>query len=133
MNVVLDASAAFAMLLNRSGAPVFNKAIAEADRVYAPILYESEVTQVCWKNVRAGIMDLDNGKMTLVKALQLIDQFIDPVDSVLESLHEAIRLDHSAYDMFYLTLARRKAATLLTSDKKLYDLCISQGVDAVLA
>lgn len=78
-------------------------------------------------------MDLDNGKMTLVKALQLIDQFIDPVDSVLESLHEAIRLDHSAYDMFYLTLARRKAATLLTSDKKLYDLCISQGVDAVLA
>ncbi len=133
MNVVLDASAAFAIAMGRSGAPVFKKALSEAKHIYAPLLYESEVTQVCWKNYRAGLMDEENAKKTLVEVLQLVHQFIDPVDSVLESLHEAIRLDHSAYDMFYLTLARRKAATLLTSDKKLYDLCKSQGVDAVLA
>lgn len=133
MNVVLDASAAFAVALNRSGAPVFNKYLNDEDSVYAPILYESEVTNVLWKNVRAGIMDEENARKTLVIVLQYIDVFTDPDDYMFDTLHEAIRLDHSAYDVFYLTLARRKAATLLTSDKKLYDLCKSQGVDAVLA
>lgn len=133
MNIVLDASAAAAIAFNRSGAPIFKQKLSEARYRYAPILYESEVTQVFWKSVRAGVLDEENAKKMIVEVLQYVDQFVDPVNSVLESLHEAIRLDHSAYDMFYLTLARRKAATLLTSDRKLYDLCKSQGVDAVLA
>lgn len=133
MNIVLDASAAAAIAFNRSGAPIFKQKLSEARHRYAPILYESEVTQVFWKSVRAGVLDEENAKKMIVEVLQYVDQFVDPVNSVLESLHESIRLDHSAYDMFYLTLARRKAATLLTCDKKLYDLCKSQGVDAVLA
>ena len=40
-------------------------------------------------------------------------------------------LDHSAYDLFYLILARRTGAKLLTLDKKLSSLAINEGIDLI--
>jgi predicted nucleic acid-binding protein len=52
-------------------------------------------------------------------AENLIDEFIPISENSLEALNEAIRLDYSAYDMLYFTLARRTGALLLTLDQPL--------------
>jgi predicted nucleic acid-binding protein len=59
----------------------------------------------------------------------LIDEYWTISLNSEEALGEAIRLNHSVYDLLYLTIARRTAATLLTQDKMLKDLALQQGVD----
>jgi predicted nucleic acid-binding protein len=49
----------------------------------------------------------------------LVDEFVPVSENNLEALNEAIRLDYSAYDILYLTLAMRTGAILLTLDKPL--------------
>lgn len=80
------------------------------------------------KYVRAGYLDEENAKKTLVYMLQIIDEYTDACELVIEALHEGLRLKHSIYDMFYFILARRNGAVLLTSDERMRMLCIENGV-----
>ena len=52
-------------------------------------------------------------------------------ENAAEAFAEAARQDHSVYDMFYLTLVRRNAATLFSADKKLVALCEEMKLDCV--
>jgi predicted nucleic acid-binding protein len=47
-------------------------------------------------------------------------------------LNEAIRLDYSAYDMLYLTLARSTGALLLTLDQPLNKIARKEGIETIL-
>ena len=49
----------------------------------------------------------------------------------LEALHAAARNNHPVYDMLYLVVARRNAATLFTFDKKLRAVCEANGVNCL--
>jgi len=49
----------------------------------------------------------------------------------VESLHEALRLNHPVYDLYFLVLARRNGATLLTVDEKLKRLALDCGVSVL--
>lgn len=51
--------------------------------------------------------------------------------SANEAFAEAVRQNHSVYDMFYLTLVRRNDATLFSADKKLVALCGEMGLNCV--
>ena len=128
MNYVLDASAAFEIAFNRPRAEFYKKTVSEAQKVIAPHFFINEVTNVLYKYVRGGYLDEQNAQLTLSFILQLVDEYIDSEENAVESLHEAIHLNHPAYDMFYLTLARRNAAVLLTEDERLKTLCKAQGV-----
>ena len=64
-------------------------------------------------------------------ALDLIDGYADDESLLLEALHEAARNNHPVYDMLYLVLARRNAATLFTFDKKLRAICEANGVNCL--
>jgi predicted nucleic acid-binding protein len=61
----------------------------------------------------------------------LIDEFIPISENNLEALNEAIRLDYSAYDMLYLTLARRTGAVLITLDQPLNKIAKKEGIEIV--
>lgn len=64
-------------------------------------------------------------------AQNLVDEFIDIAENNEEALHEAIRIDHSCYDLLYFTLARRQGATLMTLDKKLKTLAENAGIEVM--
>ncbi|MBQ0051606.1 MAG: type II toxin-antitoxin system VapC family toxin [Treponema sp.] len=128
MTVVLDTSAAFEIAFNRPNAPYYKEILQQADKVLAPLLYDSEVTNVLWKYVKADYIDEQNAQATLVYLLQIVDAYTDCSDLDIEALHEAIRLNHSVYDMYLFVLARRNGAMLLTQDAKLKALCIANGV-----
>ena len=130
--VVLDASVGAGIAREDPVALGFKTLILKEERVIAPSLYQAEVSHVFSEYCRGGYMDADLAKGYAAKALELIDEFVDMRDMVAEATREACRLKHSAYDMFYLVLARRRGAALLTLDKRLAKLADELGVETVI-
>jgi predicted nucleic acid-binding protein len=131
MIIVLDTSAAFEILLRKPQAPAFRQAIGESEKVITSTLYQIEVANTLGKYVRGGYLTRDQAGQMLPLAQGLIDEFTEILENNTEALHESIRLNHSAYDMLYLTLARRTGATLLTLDKKLIELANQEGIPVI--
>ncbi len=131
MIYVLDTCAAFEIAFHGPKYSLFMNAVAGAEKVIAPTLFDSEVTNVLWKYARNGAVDEENARKTLTYLLQMVDEYTDTSELAIEALHEGIRLGHSIYDMFYLVLARHNGAALLTTDKKLKALAKSLGVSVL--
>ncbi|MBO7430039.1 MAG: type II toxin-antitoxin system VapC family toxin [Spirochaetia bacterium] len=131
MIYVLDTCAAFEIAFHGPKYSLFMNAVAGAEKVIAPTLFDSEVTNVLWKYARNGAVDEENARKTLAYLLQMVDEYTDTSELAIEALHEGIRLEHNIYDMFYLVLARHNGATLLTTDKKFKALAKSLGVSVL--
>ena len=131
MIYVLDTCPAFEIAFHGPKYSLFMNAVAGAEKVIAPTLFDSEVTNVLWKYARNGAVDEENARKTLAYLLQMVDEYTDTSELAIEALHEGIRLGHSIYDMFYLVLARHNGATLLTTDKKFKALAKSLGVSVL--
>ena len=131
MIYVLDTCAAFEIAFHGPKYSLFMNAVAGAEKVITPTLFDSEVTNVLWKYARNGAVDEENARKTLAYLLQMVDEYTDTSELAIEALHEGIRLGHSIYDMFYLVLARHNGAALLTTDKKLKALAKSLGVSVL--
>ena len=131
MIYILDTCAAFEIAFHGPEYSLFMNAVAGAEKVIAPTMFDSEVTNVLWKYARNGAIDEENARKTLAYLLQMVDEYTDTSELAIEALHEGIRLGHSIYDMFYLVLARHNGATLLTTDKKLKALAKSLGVSVL--
>ena len=131
MIYVLDTCAAFEIAFHGPKYSLFMNAVAGAEKLIAPTLFDSEVTNVLWKYARNGAVDEETARKTLAYILQIVDEYTDTSELAIEALHEGIRLGHSIYDMFYLVLARHNGAALLTTDKKLKALAKSLGVSVL--
>ncbi|MBR3672588.1 MAG: type II toxin-antitoxin system VapC family toxin [Spirochaetia bacterium] len=131
MIYVLDTCAAFEIAFHGPKYSLFMNAVAGAEKVIAPTLFDFEVTNVLWKYARNGAVDEENARKTLAYILQIVDEYTDTSELAIEALHEGIRLGHRIYDMFYLVLARHNGAALLTTDKKLKALAKSLGVSVL--
>lgn len=128
MTYVLDASAALEIAFGGSKAEHYRDLLSNADSVLAPDLYQSEIINCMWKYLRAGYVDEENAKITVAMIFQFVDSYECAINDSMEVLHEAARLNMSAYDMFYFVLARHKAATLITCDQRLKNLAIDNGI-----
>lgn len=131
MDYVLDTNVAFEIAFSGLRADEYRKILENASSVIVPDLYKSEITNVLWQYVRAGYLDEQNAKIIMIDLMNLVDNYVSAEENSVESLHEAIRLNHSAYDMFYFTLARRYGAVLLTMDKKLKETAEREGVQVI--
>ena len=61
----------------------------------------------------------------------MIDEYVDIAENNFEALHEAMRLEHTVYDMLYLTLARRTGSALVTLDKRLAALAEQEKITVI--
>ena len=129
--LVLDSSAAVELLFERPKSAALRALSYRGERVIAPELYLAEVTHVIEKYVRGRYIDAASGVILLEKALHLVDDVIPMSELVQEAFTESLRLGLSSYDIFYLVLARRNAATLCTLDRRLQHLCLENGVNCV--
>ena len=119
MRVVLDTSAAVGIVMRAPGWEVFEKIVAEADRVEAPDLLISEATNTFWKYFKMGNLSRDSCEQALERTLNLPDHFVSASELYQEALAMAMIGQRPAYDMFFLVLARRNNALLLSADKSL--------------
>lgn len=127
MKWVVDASVAAKWL-----APEPDSPLAEAlldDELIAPDLLFAEVGNILWKKQLRGEMDAAATQIGARWLLQVPLQVHDSAGLLLDALALALQLHHPAYDCFYLALARRVDAPLVTADRRLHARC--HAADAV--
>lgn len=131
MNIVIDASAAVGLVLATPGSEQFIKPLEQGALVTAPDLYVAEVCNAIWKYRKAEMLSMERCEQALSHALSLPDK-VEPCSPLyLEAFALSCRHLHPVYDAFYLVLARRNNATLLTLDKRLAALAGELGITVI--
>jgi len=116
---VLDASAAVRLILADPAAADLAERVGGAALVLAPELMLTELANTLWKLRRADrLNDLDPQEL-LAEARELVDRLEPDRHLQAEALALACHLNHPLYDCLYLALARREAASLISSDRRL--------------
>lgn len=129
--IVLDCSAAVEMARKTDKGKAFAGLVLQGEKIIASEMLFAEVRNVFWKYVRAGLLSERLALRYIHQALALVDEFIPLSENADEAFSEAVRQNHSVYDMFYVTLVRRNCATLFSADEKLVALCEEMGLDCV--
>lgn len=132
MIIVIDASAALEIALNRTLGEAYKQNIVRSDLVLVPDIYPSEITNALWKYVAFAKQDIGECEKALDLCMSLVDDIVSTRDLSREVLYEATRFNHPAYDMFYLVVARRNGASILSRDKKMAKIAKEFGVDSII-
>lgn len=116
---IVDASAAVEIALEKDQAIKFKKALAMSEMVLAPDLFISEVTNVFWKY--RTLTDISDSQCIegIQFCIELVDDYINTRDLWREVYSQSVAEKHSVYDVFYLIIARRNSAQLVSCDQKL--------------
>ncbi|WP_304224960.1 type II toxin-antitoxin system VapC family toxin [Gracilinema caldarium] len=122
MRVVLDASAAIEIALEREHSKIFLEKVKNSSVVLAPDTFVSEVTNVFWKYKKFQQFTDDVCIAGIEFCINLVDIFVDSKELWREAYLEGIKNNSSPYDMFYLVVARRNVAKILSCDKKLFEI-----------
>ncbi|HUR80334.1 MAG TPA: type II toxin-antitoxin system VapC family toxin [Thermoanaerobaculia bacterium] len=128
MKIVLDASAAIPATLGIGAGSELLARVRAASVVLAPELFVAEVANGLWKYVIAGELAIESAPGALREALSLVAQFEGTAVLAVDALREAAARRHSVYDMFYVVLARREQATLLTLDNRMRELAQAMNI-----
>lgn len=115
MIAVIDAGAAVRVALDPGGK--LAGLASEAELVLAPQLLVAEVASAYWKYLRAGTLSRAACESGVRASLELVDEFANLEELALESFDLAALAKQPVYDMFYLVLARRRSAWLITADE----------------
>lgn len=119
MVVVVDTSAAAEITLQRQHADAFAQHVTDAGWVIAPYLYIAEITNVYWKYHVYQDLPLSVCETGIRQAIALPDDYFRETELAQESFALGCQTRMPVYDMFFLALARRHNAYLLTLDEKL--------------
>ncbi len=133
MAVVMDSSAATQIAMGSEEGRAMQALILDGEDVFAPDFLQLECANSFWKYVHAGKLDAKEAHGYYSDSVNLVTRFIRSIDLMDEVFATAARLNHPIHDILYLVLARRMAATLMSFDRKLLDLCEREGVDCVAA
>lgn len=128
---VVDASVAVKWVVRQE---LTERAYAALSRfqLIAPSLIIAEIANALWKYARARQVDhrsfpeiLDGVESRYFKT--------EPIDEALTgaALRLAIDLDHPVYGCYYLALAKRNAAPVITDDRRLLHLAGAAGFDLI--
>lgn len=129
--IVLDCSAAVAIVRETLEGNALRALMLENETTLTSEMFVAEVRNSFWKYVRAQLMTIEEAEFYIEKVIGLVDEFVPLKENADEAFAEAVRQNHSVYDMFYLTLVRRSAGTLFSLDKKLVNLCTEMKLDCV--
>jgi predicted nucleic acid-binding protein len=129
MIVVVDSNAAMEVVLKREKGLRFRQIIESAEKTISSEFFRIEAANVISKYYKGNYIKKDDCHTLLALSENLIDEFIPISENNLEALNESIRLNYSAYDMLYLTLARRTGAVLMTLDRPLGTIAEKEGIE----
>ena len=128
MIVVLDSNAAIEIVLKREKGKTFRELIETAEKTVSSDFFRIEVANVIRKYFQGKYLKKTECLRLMRLAENLVDEFVPIKENHREALNEAMRLNHSAYDMVYFTLARRLGAVLVTLDHQLNGIAKKEGI-----
>ena len=119
MNLVVDASVACKWFVEEEGSVAAEKLLAGDENLLAPDLIVPEVCSAMWRKLRAGEMTAPQATAAMDGLPGLLDDLVPPHRCATRALAIASALDHPVYDCFYLALAKREDARVVTADARL--------------
>lgn len=131
MIAILDSNAAIEIVLKRQNEKPLRELIESSEKTASSEFFRIEVANVIRKYYRGKYIKKSDCNKIMELAENLIDEFVPIKENRLEALNEAIRLNYTAYDMLYLTLARRMGATLVTLDHPLLVIAKKEGIETI--
>ena len=120
MKVVLDANCAIEIALNKPEGDRLKALLDKSEQVLAPDLLIPEFVNALWKYHQFNQLSLSVCDQALELLPVLVETFV-PSQEIYRDAFALTRAQQSraAYDMFYLALALREDAVLLTLDSTL--------------
>ncbi len=119
MKLVIDASFAIKWYVIHEDTPTAMQIAGSAADLLAPGLILAEVANAFWKYVRANQMQPGHASRALLVLPGRLDPLVAMSSLADAALQIGIMLSHRVCDCFYLALARREGASLVTVDKRL--------------
>jgi predicted nucleic acid-binding protein len=117
MTTVVDASVAVKWILPEPGSSAAAALRDEDPNLIAPSFVTAEIGSALWKAIQRGILDRSDGIAAIEAALIWFQAVIPLEDLRARALALAIDLRHPIYDCFYIALAERENARLVTADE----------------
>jgi predicted nucleic acid-binding protein len=119
MTTVVDASVAVKWILPEPGSSAAAALRDEDPNLIAPSFVTAEISSALWKAIQRGTLDRSDG-IAAIEAALIWFQAVIPLEHLrARALALAIDLRHPIYDCFYLALAERESAPLVTADETL--------------
>lgn len=117
MKAILDTNCALEIALNKTDASRLKSLLETSDAVLAPDLIIPEYVNALWQLHRLGRLSLALCHEAIELLLDLVGTFV-PSQEIYRDAFALSRAQktRAAYDMFYLALALREDAVLLTLD-----------------
>ena len=130
-SVVVDASVAVKWLVPEVDTQAA-LLLLDGLRLLAPDLIIVECANILWKKVTRDNITASQASLA-VETLRLAALDLRPMAGLMDSAVDlAIRLDHPAYDCFYLALAMAEGCPFVTADARFTRKAASNGLNAVV-
>ena len=121
MTFVVDASVALKWFIAEANTPRALALLSADVRTIAPALIIAELCNAAWRLWRRGEMARAQVSVVAARAPSLFTALISEIDLARRASEISLDLEHPAYDCFYLALAERENATLVTADRRLVE------------
>ena len=128
MSLIVDASVAVRWYLPEPGAKEAERVLLSEMPLLAPELIIAEIGNAIWKRVRRGEVSERDAVDIVGRAMTAFTRLTPLSELAVSAMALAAKLDHPVYDCFYLALAARENAPLITADKKVHGLRDRAGV-----
>lgn len=132
MTLVVDASVAVKWFFEERGHEQARALLSEDNPLIAPSIILAEIANAAWKRFRRR--EIDRSDADAVVTL-MIGPFSDiaPIEVIAAAAARlSLDLDHPIYDCFYIALALRERAPLVTADRKVWTIARRRDIEATL-
>ena len=122
MKLIVDASVAIKWFVEEHGTELADRLIDVEAALVAPDTILAEIGNALWKRYHRRELSARHASEAIRRAPGLFSSLSPTPALALEALRIATTVDHPIYDCFYLALAEREAAPLVTADRRLLSL-----------
>ena len=119
MSLVVDASVAAKWVLPEPNSSQAERLRQSGEALIAPTLVLAEIGNAVWKRAIRGELTAADAESAVRLAAVLFSSLLPMEQFAKRATALAIGLRHPIYDCFYLALAEREDATLVTADARL--------------
>jgi predicted nucleic acid-binding protein len=119
VSLVVDASVASKWVLPEPDSEQAERLRETGEELIAPSLVLAEVGNAVWKRAIRGELSQVDAAMAVRTAAALFSSLYPMEQFALRATELAVELRHPIYDCFYLALAEREAAVLVTADARM--------------
>ncbi len=121
MTIVVDAGVALKWLLPEPDSVEAERVASGDHLLIAPTLVIAESCNAVWKRLRRGEVAADHAQLVVARLPRFFDALVADAGLAPMAMKIACALDHPVYDCFYLALAEKEAAALVTADRRLVE------------